>query len=339
MSRAPWVLLKPAKGFPATHETLHSTTLGWRMVNPDMPGDWTVSLGEGTELLADKYGIARETQDAFALDSHRRAAAAWDAGRLRRRGRHVPGVDLARDESIRADTIDRGAGPAQAGVPHRRHGHGRQLLAAQRRCRGAAARRRGRRGGGRPRRRWRASSRAVTRRSSRSFRHRPGRGGEHRAARARASAGMTCRWSSSTRRSPRSRSPAWRVARARPRASSTPTAARSPSATRSAAPARGSSATLAHAAAPPRWRLRPGRDLHRRRPGPRRGPGRPDRDDSTCRTTSSSHGHAPRARLPRLRQHAPCVTRSSRCTCCRSASPRSPDRCSATTGSRRATTT
>src|ERR1700710_458786 len=46
MTRAPWVLLKPAKGFPAGPETLHSTTLGWRMVNKNMPGDWTVSLGE-----------------------------------------------------------------------------------------------------------------------------------------------------------------------------------------------------------------------------------------------------------------------------------------------------
>ena len=77
MSRAPWVLLKPAKGFPAGHETLHSTTLGWRMVNKNMPGDWTVSLGEATELLAEKYGISREAQDEFALGSHQRAAAAW----------------------------------------------------------------------------------------------------------------------------------------------------------------------------------------------------------------------------------------------------------------------
>src|SRR5699024_5707386 len=41
MSRAPWVLPKPESGFPRGHETLHSTTLGWRMVNPDMPEEWT----------------------------------------------------------------------------------------------------------------------------------------------------------------------------------------------------------------------------------------------------------------------------------------------------------
>src|SRR6201995_3061047 len=46
MSRAPWVLLKPEKGFPAGAQTLHSTTLGWRMVNPRMPEQWTISLGE-----------------------------------------------------------------------------------------------------------------------------------------------------------------------------------------------------------------------------------------------------------------------------------------------------
>ncbi len=104
MSRAPWVLLKPAKGFPAGPETLHSTTLGWRMVNPKMPGDWTVSLGEGTELLAEKYGIDREAQDAFALGSHQRAAAGWDTGAYAAEVVDVAGVDLPRDESIRPDT-------------------------------------------------------------------------------------------------------------------------------------------------------------------------------------------------------------------------------------------
>src|SRR6266513_814698 len=45
MSRAPWVLLKPERAYPRGHETLHSTTLGWRMVNPQMPERWTISLG------------------------------------------------------------------------------------------------------------------------------------------------------------------------------------------------------------------------------------------------------------------------------------------------------
>jgi acetyl-CoA acetyltransferase family protein len=104
MSRAPWVLLKPEKGFPAGPETLHSTTLGWRMVNPEMPEAWTVSLGESTEKLAGLHGITREAQDAFALRSHRRAAQAWDDGLYDDWVVPVPGTDLTRDEGIRLDT-------------------------------------------------------------------------------------------------------------------------------------------------------------------------------------------------------------------------------------------
>ncbi len=103
MSRAPWVMLKPERPFPAGHETLWSTTLGWRMVNPEMPGAWTISLGESAEKLADIHGISREAQDEFALRSHTLAAQAWEEGRF---GEvvPVPGVDLERDEGIRPDT-------------------------------------------------------------------------------------------------------------------------------------------------------------------------------------------------------------------------------------------
>ena len=102
MSRAPWVVLKPDKPFPRASETMYSTTLGWRMVNPGMPDEWTVTLGEGAEILADRYGIAREQQDEFALDSHRKAAAAWDRGAF---ADEVVAMDeLDRDENIRADT-------------------------------------------------------------------------------------------------------------------------------------------------------------------------------------------------------------------------------------------
>jgi acetyl-CoA acetyltransferase family protein len=104
MTRAPWVLPKPAKGFPAGSETLHSTTLGWRMVNPAMPGDWTVSLGECTELLAEKYGITRQAQDEYALASHQKAVAGWDCGAYSAEVVGYPGVELSRDESIRADS-------------------------------------------------------------------------------------------------------------------------------------------------------------------------------------------------------------------------------------------
>jgi acetyl-CoA acetyltransferase family protein len=103
MSRGPWVLLKPEKGFPAGPQTLHSTTLGWRMVNPEMPERWTISLGASAEKLAEMYGISRQAQDEFALRSHRLATAAYDAGAL---PEVVPvaGIELERDEGIRADT-------------------------------------------------------------------------------------------------------------------------------------------------------------------------------------------------------------------------------------------
>jgi acetyl-CoA acetyltransferase family protein len=104
MSRAPWVLQKPERTYPAGNETLHSTTLGWRLVNKRMPKEWTISLGESNELLAEKCGITREEQDAFAAASHLAAAAAWDAGMYDGEIVAVPGVDLARDEGIRPDS-------------------------------------------------------------------------------------------------------------------------------------------------------------------------------------------------------------------------------------------
>lgn len=103
MSRAPWVMLKPERGFPRDHEQLNSTTLGWRMVNPEMPGQWTISLGEATEKVAGLYGITREAQDEFALRSHRRAAEAWDNG-FYDWVVPVPETELERDETIRPDT-------------------------------------------------------------------------------------------------------------------------------------------------------------------------------------------------------------------------------------------
>ena len=104
MSRAPWVLPKPEKAFPVGDAALVSTTLGWRLVNPAMPAQWTVSLGEATEQLREREQVSREEQDAFALRSHRAAAAAWDGGFYDDQVVPVPGVALARDESIRADT-------------------------------------------------------------------------------------------------------------------------------------------------------------------------------------------------------------------------------------------
>jgi acetyl-CoA acetyltransferase family protein len=101
MTRAPWVLPKPARGYPAGDLTAVSTTLGWRLVNRRMPAEWTVSLGEGNEQLQEKYAISRERQDEFAVRSHRLAAAAWDEGFYDDLVVPVPEVELARDETIR----------------------------------------------------------------------------------------------------------------------------------------------------------------------------------------------------------------------------------------------
>ncbi|MFI0710141.1 thiolase family protein [Streptomyces inhibens] len=104
MSRAPWVLPKPDRAFPAGHQQLHSTTLGWRMVNPRMPEEWTIPLGESAELVGDRYGITREAQDAFALASHEKAARAWKDGLYDAETVPVEGVELPRDEGIRDNT-------------------------------------------------------------------------------------------------------------------------------------------------------------------------------------------------------------------------------------------
>ncbi|MGW6175095.1 thiolase family protein [Arthrobacter sp. NPDC055138] len=101
MSRAPWVLPKTEKPYPAGNMTLASTTLGWRLVNKKMPQEWAVSLGEATEQLRERHGISRERQDEFAAASHRLAAEAWNEGKYDSMVVQVPGTDLTRDESIR----------------------------------------------------------------------------------------------------------------------------------------------------------------------------------------------------------------------------------------------
>jgi 3-oxoadipyl-CoA thiolase len=84
MSRAPWIVEKPERALPRGPQTMHDTTLGWRMINPRMAGLGvsTESMGETGENVAARYGISREDQDAFALRSHRRAVAAAEAGLL-----------------------------------------------------------------------------------------------------------------------------------------------------------------------------------------------------------------------------------------------------------------
>jgi 3-oxoadipyl-CoA thiolase len=82
MSRAPWVVEKPEQALPRGPQTMHDTTLGWRMINPRMEelGVSTESMGETGENVAERYGISREAQDAFALRSHQRAVAAAEKG-------------------------------------------------------------------------------------------------------------------------------------------------------------------------------------------------------------------------------------------------------------------
>jgi acetyl-CoA acyltransferase len=83
MSRAPYAVPKPERGFPTGNLTMYDTTLGWRFVNPRIEALYgTESMGETAENLAEMYGIPREEQDRFALLSHRKAVRAWDEGRF-----------------------------------------------------------------------------------------------------------------------------------------------------------------------------------------------------------------------------------------------------------------
>jgi 3-oxoadipyl-CoA thiolase len=83
MSRAPWVVAKPEAGLPRGPQTLEDTALGWRLVNPKMiEAGHTDSLGETAENVAERYGVSRDDQDAFARRSHGNAVAAQEAGVL-----------------------------------------------------------------------------------------------------------------------------------------------------------------------------------------------------------------------------------------------------------------
>uniref|UniRef100_A0A7C2FR87 acetyl-CoA C-acyltransferase n=1 Tax=Thermus islandicus TaxID=540988 RepID=A0A7C2FR87_9DEIN len=111
MSRAPYAVPKPERGFPTGNLTMYDTTLGWRFVNPRMQALYgTESMGETAENLAEMYKIPREEQDRFALLSHQKAVRAWDEGRFReevvpvpvRRGKEEARVEV--DEGPRRDT-------------------------------------------------------------------------------------------------------------------------------------------------------------------------------------------------------------------------------------------
>ena len=80
MTRAPQVLLKSGRAWDRSAPVVADTTVGWRFINPRMPADWTISLGETAEKVARIYGLGRREQEEFALESQRRAVAASAAG-------------------------------------------------------------------------------------------------------------------------------------------------------------------------------------------------------------------------------------------------------------------
>jgi 3-oxoadipyl-CoA thiolase len=103
MSRAPLVTPKPEAAYPRGDRTLYDTTLGWRFVNPRY-AEWfsTATMGETGDNVADRWQVTREDQDAFALESQRRWAAADAEGRFA--DELVPAGELERDEHPRPDT-------------------------------------------------------------------------------------------------------------------------------------------------------------------------------------------------------------------------------------------
>jgi acetyl-CoA acetyltransferase family protein len=103
MSRAPLVLAKPERAFPRGDTTAWDTTLGWRFPNPRLAAMYPLeSMGETGENVAERYGVSREEQDAFALQSQRRWAAADAEGRFA--DELVAVGDVTRDEHPRPDT-------------------------------------------------------------------------------------------------------------------------------------------------------------------------------------------------------------------------------------------
>jgi acetyl-CoA C-acetyltransferase len=103
MSRAPLVMAKPETAFPRGNQTVWDTTLGWRFPNPKHEEMFPLeSMGETGENVAEQFGISREDQDAFALRSQRRWAAAAEAGRFV--DETVAVGDVAVDEHPRPQT-------------------------------------------------------------------------------------------------------------------------------------------------------------------------------------------------------------------------------------------
>jgi 3-oxoadipyl-CoA thiolase len=104
MTRAPLVMGKPESGFPRGEMKLQDTTLGWRFINPRLAAlHHPYSMGETAENVAERYDVSRSDQDAFALESNRRALAAIQAGRLRDEIVPVP-VAVGKGETALVET-------------------------------------------------------------------------------------------------------------------------------------------------------------------------------------------------------------------------------------------
>jgi 3-oxoadipyl-CoA thiolase len=112
MTRAPYVMAKPESAYDRGNREMYDTTLGWRFTNPKLAHlHHPYSMGETGENVAERCGVSREDQDAFALRSHQRAVRAMDEGRFT--NQIVPvmvpqpkgeAVEITRDEHPRADT-------------------------------------------------------------------------------------------------------------------------------------------------------------------------------------------------------------------------------------------
>ena len=179
MSRAPWVLLKPAKGFPAGHETLHSTTLGWRMVNPAMPGEWTIAARrERRDAGRPVRDHAARSRTRSRCAAHQRAAKAWDdgvyddevvpvAGQRPRRATRASAPDTQLETLARLKPAFRKDGTVTAGNASPLNDGAAALFSSATRASPASA----------GARRWPASSRAPRPAvDPQRLRHRPGRG-------------------------------------------------------------------------------------------------------------------------------------------------------------------
>jgi acetyl-CoA C-acetyltransferase len=113
MTRAPFVMAKPSAAFPRGEQTLYDTTLGWRFTNPRLADAYyPYSMGETAENVVERCGVSRQEQDAFALQSHQRWAAAHEAGRFAQEviavgapsGKRGETTSVTTDEHPRPDT-------------------------------------------------------------------------------------------------------------------------------------------------------------------------------------------------------------------------------------------